>query len=736
MEHQSDLSNPTQIHQPIEQGGFDGLVKRHDDGSSSLYVMVRGVHCAACIQKIEGGLNNRPDMRECRLNFSTGRLMMHWDGAADIADDLVHVITDLGYEVTPYDSAAEESALQTEERFLLMCLGVAGFAAGNIMLLSVGLWSTSAETMGEATRNFMHWISAAIALPTILFSGRPFFRSALAMLRKGQTNMDVPISIALTLTGAMSLLGTITHSEHVYFDSAVMLIFFLLIGRYLDFRARKHARSGAADLLATLGGFATIIDNGKTRRIAVKDLKEGMILRLGAGEKAPIDGHLVDGQSEVDTALITGETIPKPVQSGDLIYAGMVNLSAPITLRVHKEADDSLLADIIRLMEKAEQGNARYVRMADRAARFYTPVVHALAAAAFVGWCFVGGMPWQEALMIAITVLIITCPCALGLAVPVVQVIASSKLIRKGILLKSGDALERLAQINAVMLDKTGTLTLGRPQLTGDYAPEDLSLAAALAAYSAHPLAKAVVDIYDGQLPEITDPREHAGRGISAAYKGQDVRLGSRPWCGESSASNDAYMELWLAREGRAPVRFTFTDQLRPHAADVLTRLRAYKIRTIMATGDRQEAADTVAQACGITEYYAQTTPPEKYDIMQRLKDQDGANVLMIGDGMNDAPVLCGADVSIAPGSAIDLAQNAADIIIMGDDFSPIADVYQTARTTQSLVKQNFALAGMYNVIAIPFALAGMVTPLGAALAMSGSSIIVILNSFRLKFLP
>ena len=734
MEHQSNLSNPAEIHQPITPGGFDGLAKRHDDGSFSLYVMVRGVHCAACIQKIEGGVHQRAEMRECRLNFSTGRLAMHWDGAAGLADDFVQIIIDLGYDVLPYDNTAEESALKQEERFLLMCLGVAGFAAGNIMLLSVGLWSTSVETMGEATRNFMHWISAAIALPTILFSGRPFFRSALKMLRKGQTNMDVPIAIALTLTGAMSLLGTMTHSEHVYFDSAVMLIFFLLIGRYLDFRARKVARAGAADLLATLGGFATLIDGNKTRRIAVKDLKEGMILRLSAGEKAPVDGHLVDGQSEVDTALITGETIPKPVQSGDLIYAGMVNLSAPITLRVHKEAENSLLADIIRLMEKAEQGNARYVRMADRAARFYTPVVHVLAAAAFVGWCFVGGMPWQEALMIAITVLIITCPCALGLAVPVVQVIASSKLIRKGILLKSGDALERLAQIDTVMLDKTGTLTLGRPQLTGDYAHEDLSLAAALAAYSAHPLAKAVIDIYDGRLPDITDPREHPGCGISATYQGHNVRLGSRAWCGDqASAHDDAFMELWLARGDAAPIRFTFVDQLRPHTALVLDRLRQRNIHPVMATGDRQEVAATIAQECDITEYFAQQTPPEKYTLLQRMKE-DGAHVLMIGDGMNDAPVLCGAHVSIAPGSAIDLAQNSADIIVMGDDFMPVYEAYHTARTTQTLVKQNFTLAGLYNIIAIPFAMAGMVTPLGAALAMSGSSILVILNSFRLKF--
>jgi Cu2+-exporting ATPase len=728
---QSEISNQPEIREPLK-AGYDNLVRCNEDGSNSLSVMVRGVHCAACISKIEGTLNKDKNTKSARLNFSTGRLSVQWNGSAAQANDYVGAVEALGYDVLPYDSEKEEGNLKKEERFLLLCLGVAGFAMGNIMLLSVGLWTTSGAEMGGATRGFLHWISAAIALPAILFAGRPFFRSALTALSAGQTNMDLPISVALILAGGMSLFGTITHSEHVYFDSAVMLIFFLLIGRYLDFRARKAARSAATDLLGTLSGFANVVKGGKLIRIPVQDLKEKMVVRIGAGEKAPIDGVVSDGESEIDTSLITGETLPRLVKKGGVVYAGTLNLSAPLNITVLKRAEDSLLAEIIRLMEKAEQGQAKYVRVADRAARLYTPVVHMLALLAFFGWLFIAGIAWQQALMIAITVLIITCPCALGLAVPVVQVLASGRLMKKGVLIKSGDALERLAAIDTVLLDKTGTLTRGKPVLEGKYSEIEMSLAASLASHSTHPLSKAISYAYEGKLYKFSNVKEVAGKGLEGFYDGKKVKLGSRAFCGDKKAPHDEVMELWLKCGRQTPVRFIFNDELRGDAPEVITALKSNKLMPVMATGDRENVAKVIAKKCAIDEYYAEQTPPEKYAILERLKSE-GHKVLMVGDGLNDAPVLAGADVSMAPGSAIDMAQNAADIVFMGEDLSPVADTYKTACITQKLVKQNFVLAIFYNCIAIPFALAGLVTPLGAALAMSGSSLLVIANSFRLK---
>lgn len=730
MERQPIPDQP-RLHREVSTG-YETLALENEEGAYELSVLVSGVYCAACIQKIEGSLTAEQDIKNARLNFSTRRLSLVWNGDAARANDFVDTIKNLGYDVQPYDPDIEQEDIKREERFLLLCLGVAGFAMGNVMLLSVGVWSTSAETMGMATRDFMHWIAAIIALPTILFSGRPFFRSALKALGAGRTNMDVPISLALCLASGMSLFETIHHGEHVYFDSAVMLTFFLLVGRYLDFRARKNARSSATDLLSSLSGFATVIEGQQTRKILIRDLKEGMIVQVAAGKKIPADGHVIKGSSDVDVSLITGETLPQNLTKGGEVFAGTLNLSAPVTVKVSKATKNSLVTDIAQLMEKAGQGQARYVRLAERAARLYTPVVHSCALLAFLGWWLVGGLLWQEALMIAVTVLIITCPCALGLAVPVVQTLASGRLMKQGILVKSGDALERLARIDTVLLDKTGTLTIGKPELEGTYDHDHLQIAASLAAHSAHPLSKALH--YDGALLDISDVQEHPGKGLSAAYQGQKIQLGSRAWCGDQDARASDQSELWLRIGKNAPTVFYFTDHLRADAADTISALSKAGLKPIMLSGDRKVVADKMAKQAGIKEIYAEQTPVQKSDVLENFKGQ-GHNILMVGDGLNDAPVLAGADVSMAPGTAIDMAQNAADIVFMGDQLMPVYQAYKTARMAQKLIKQNFALAILYNIIAIPLALGGFVTPLVAAIAMSGSSLLVVTNSFRLRYM-
>lgn len=736
MERQ-EISDESRLHRKIDthqmDGGYESLVDHNSDGFCELSVLVSGVHCAGCIQKIESSLAGDSNIKNARLNFSTRRLFIVWDGGLRRANDFVKIVESLGYSVKPYDIEVEKKETNEQERFLLLCLGISGFAMGNVMLLSVGVWSTSVDTMGVATRDLMHWISAGIALPTILFSGRPFFRSALRALSVGHTNMDVPISLALLLAGGMSLFETINHGEHVYFDSAVMLMFFLLIGRYLDFRARKNARSTATDLLSTLSGFANVIDSGNLRRVMIRDLQADMIVRVSAGEKFPVDGIVIEGTSEVDTSLVTGETMPREISTDTEIFAGTMNIVAPVTIKVLKAADNSLLSDIVRLMEKAGQGQARYVRLADKAAQLYTPVVHICAFFAFFGWWVFGGAQWQDALMISITVLIITCPCALGLAVPVVQVLASGRLMKSSILVKSGDALERLACIDTVLVDKTGTLTLGRPVLCGTYYDGILQMAASLAAYSTHPISMALSDAYGGVLLDIKGVEEHSGQGLSGLYDGKVIKLGSRSYCGNRDAVTSEKLEIWLHIEGKENVVFEFTDHLREDAKQIVTQFQNNGLQVIMLSGDRASVVDKIANDCGIDQAYAEKTPTQKFEVLGNLL-KEGRKVLMIGDGLNDAPVLAGADVSMAPGSAIDMAQNAADIIFMGDKFSPVYHAYKMSCLTQKLVKQNFALAVLYNAVAVPLALSGFVTPLIAALAMSGSSLIVITNSFRLKF--
>lgn len=721
--------------------GYEGLVQLNSDGQQTLSLMVGGVHCAVCIQKIESNLMQQEDVSYARLNFSTGRLNITWKGAAERANDFTNIVSNLGYTVSPFNPENEKNTAEKESRFLLLCLGIAGFAMGNIMLLSVGLWVTDNHSMGIETRSLMHMLSALIAIPAIIFAGRPFFRSAYAALRQGGSNMDVPISLALILATGMSVFETVNHGEHVYFDSAVMLMFFLLIGRYLDFRARRSAKSAATDLMQTLSGFAHVIDEeGKSRRLPIRDVREGMKVHVAAGEKIPVDGRIIKGQSSIDTALITGETLPRDAAIGSTVFAGTINQDAPLIIEVEKAAEDSLLSDIVRLMEKAEQGQARYVRLADRAARLYTPIVHFLALAAFILWWGVWGAPWQDALLVSVTVLIITCPCALGLAVPVVQVLATGRLMKKRILIKSGDALERLAHIDSAFFDKTGTLTLGRPQLIGEYDADKLQLAASLAQHSAHPLSKALSHAYDGEILALDDIVEHSGQGLSARYKNSIIKMGRRAFACDadtapqspSTSTNAMHSEICLSIDGVLSACFTFEDSLKTDAAQTLQKLQKKGISLHLLSGDLEPIVRDIAAKLKIDDYHGGITPVEKAQILEDYKAK-GHNVLMVGDGLNDAPVLAGANVSMAPGSAVDMAQNVADIVFMSEELTPINTAHNTARLSQKLVKENFALAIAYNCIAVPLAFAGMVTPMFAAIAMSGSSLLVIANSYRLK---
>lgn len=715
---------------------------------NSQYYQLEGVRCARCIHAIESALKSHAEIITARVNLSTNRLLIEWEGEEERAQTYAQEVSDLGYPATPFETQKKETS---ESSFLLRCMAIAGFSMGNIMLISVTLWSSDQEVMGLATRELLHWISAAIALPTIAYAGRPFFRSALSVLTQRRTNMDVPISLALLLASGMSIAETLHHGEHVYFDSAVMLLFFLLIGRYLDARARGKARENAQSLLAMMQGYATIIEGETSRTVPINALEAGMTIRIAVGEKIPTDAILIEGETELDTSLVTGETLPRAAQAGDLLYGGTMNLGAPITCRIEKASEDSLLADIIRLMEQAEQGRARYVRLADRAAQLYTPVVHSLAAAAFLGWIFLGGAPWQEALLIAITTLIITCPCALGLAVPVVQVLASSWLMKRGILLKSGDALERLATITTAVFDKTGTLTMGRPTLVkepeGDQqvdaalSPRSGSplrgqeaeqgqletISASLAQHSKHSYSQAITAAHKGTLVTMTDIREVAGEGVYGTYNGEEYHLGKHR---SENAKNAANVALYRGEE--LLESFEFTDSLRPDAHEVMRELSDADIKTHLLSGDQETTVQAVAQKLGMTYHHAAMLPAEKTETITQLQQQ-GARVMMVGDGLNDAPSLAKADISLSPASGMDITQNSADIVFQGVSLSAVTRAWRMAHHSTKLVKHNFALAVIYNCIAIPLAVAGYVTPLVAALAMSCSSLLVIANSFRIN---
>jgi Cu2+-exporting ATPase len=710
-------------------------VRADDAGQRSLALMVEGIHCGNCVRTIEGALYREPDVRQARVNMTTRRLNLTWDGPAGRGGDFVARLAELGYTAIPYDPERLSSDDARAEKELLRSMAVAGFAMANVMLLSVSVWAGHAQGMTEATRDLLHWFSALIALPAIAYAGRPFFRSAIQALSARRTNMDVPISLAVILAGGISLSETIQSGQHAYFDSAVALLFFLLLGRYLERRARGRARSAAERLLALRSGAVTVLDPDGSRRVLPADqLCVGMRVLVAAGERIAADGTVVDGAGDLDTSLITGESLPRPAAPGTRVYSGTLNLSAPLTLEVTAVGEDTLLAEIVRLMETAEQRRAKYVAIADRVAKAYSPVVHLLALAAFAGWIFVGGMAWQPALLIAVAVLIITCPCALALAVPAVQVIASGRLMKSGILLKSGTALERLTDIDTVVFDKTGTLTVGRPELRGEGVdPDDLRVAASLAGASSHPLARALSRAAPAAAVA-EGVREEPGCGLAwTGPDGREVRLGKRSWAGvgDDAPAADG-PELWLARPDRAPVGFGFDDPLRADAAEVVAALQAQGREVILLSGDRPETVQAVARRLGLADWQAECTPQQKVERLQALAG-GGKRVLMVGDGLNDAPALAAATVSVSPSSAADISQTAADAVFQGDRLAPVLELLDVARRSGRLVKQNFALAFGYNALAVPLAVAGFVTPLIAALAMSGSSLAVTGNALRLS---
>ena len=508
------------------------FVRRDQAGMHQVELSVFGAHCGGCIAKIENGLISIPGVEKARLNLSTGKLVVTWSDIGFRPIQIPQKLSILGYRAVPFDPAAGAQQDDKEGAALLRALAVAGFAAANIMLLSVAVWAGADGEMGSATRTLMHWVSGAIAIPAAAYAGRPFFRSAISALRAGRANMDVPISLAVILALGSSIFETLMGGHEAYFDAAVMLLFFLLIGRYLDHRLRARSRDAAQNLLALQSTTASRLNaDGTVVAISSRDVVPGDRILISPGDRAPVDGLVIEGSSDVDVSLVTGESAPAEKKAGDELYAGVLNMSSRLVMEARAGVEDSLIADLTRLIEAGEQGKSTYVRLADRAAALYVPVVHSLALATFLGWFFIADAGARIAIMNAVAVLIITCPCALGLAAPAVQVVATGRLFKEGILVKSGDALERLAEVDAFVFDKTGTLTQGRLSMSHEQnlSADVLSKAAMLARSSRHPLARAIVATV-GAGPLASDIKEFPGRGIEGRIDGKRVQLGRAEW--------------------------------------------------------------------------------------------------------------------------------------------------------------------------------------------------------------
>ena len=688
-----------------------------------------GIHCSACIAAVERELNAHPGVEDARVNLTLKRALIKTAPGVHAAD-LILVLEQAGYEAHELDPGALAATQSGKAgRDLLVRLAVAGFALMNVMLLSVSVWSGAAD----ATRDMFHWISAAIAFPAIAFSAQPFFSNAWSALRVGRLNMDVPIVLAILLALVTSLWETMLSGKHAYFDAALALIFFLLAGRYLDYRTRAIARSAAEELTALEVPRAIRLVDGSEEEVNVSALKVGDLVLVRPGGRMPVDGEIVLGKSELDRSLLTGETLPVFAQEGQGVSAGEVNLTGPLTIRATAVGTDTSLHRMADLVAIIESGRSRYTSLADKAAKLYAPGVHILSALSFLGWYIYSG-DIRTALNIAAAVLIITCPCALGLAVPAVTTAASGRLFRSGMLIKHATALERLAEVDTVVFDKTGTLTSGAPELInlGDHPHTDLEVALALAEASSHPLSLALAGaareagIKPASLREIV---EVPGYGTEGLYRDQRVRLGRAAWVGGRDGEQTS---AWFSIGSQPPVCFKFTDSLRTGATEAVAAFRAADKKVILISGDTEGAVRALADKLDIEHWIAQALPQDKSAKVQELSDQ-GYHILMVGDGLNDTAALAAAHVSISPASALDAARVASDIVLLGNNLSPIADACDTAVKATNRIRENFRIATVYNVIAVPLAVAGLATPLIAALAMSTSSLTVSLNALRLR---
>ncbi len=725
---------------------------------NTLSFFVPQMNCAGCMTKIERYFSELAGLSAVRVNLSRKEVNFTWPaqmgGTSPLTGEGLQIALEkLGYEARPLLPGPARDPHDEQFRHLLWCMAVAGFAAANVMLLSVSVWSGAAG----ATRDLFHWLSALIALPALAYAGQPFYSSAFRALKSGHVNMDVPISLAVILAAGLSLFETINHGEHAFFDAAISLLFFLLIGRTLDHMMRARAFHGVRQMLSLKTETAFIVGtDGISKPIAVRDIVPGMLVLVRPGETIPVDGVIRSGQSDVDWSLVTGEAQPRTGSPSDVVYCGLLNLSGSLTIETNAVGEDTLLSEIICLMEEAQSARPRYRQLAERAASLYVPLVHSAAALTLAGW-LVFGTSWQVALYHAIAVLIITCPCALALAVPVVQVAASAIAQRAGVLMKDGAALEALSTIDTVVFDKTGTLTLAEAQYTQSRieidpghetiftSDEFLAAISHLAGHSLHPLsvqltkALPVDAVSSGQLEGV---KEQPGSGIQAAWRGGTLKLGKRAWCGAPNTgaffADEASFVTWASFEDRAGqcsfAAFQFDDRLRSGSLEAVRYFQELGMEVHLFSGDRSEAVRRTAEALQIQHYKAEMQPKDKALAISELEAR-GRAVFMVGDGMNDGPSLKAATVSLSPAGASDLAKVSAGFVLLTEGLEPLIWLHKLSILSCRLIWQNFSLALLYNMIAVPLAVLGGVTPIIAAFAMSASSLLVMGNGLRLYYL-
>ncbi len=707
-------------------------------------LILEGIVCAACVWLSEKHVQRLDGVVEFHVNYTTHRAFLQWDSSIIKLSEILQAISAIGYLAHPLDAQRQEEVFKRERSRSLRRLAIASLGSMQVMMLAVALYAGSYAGIDTELAHFFRWVSMFIATPVVLYSAWPFYLAAWRDVRVWQLGMDVPVALSLILAYVASLWATLTQQGDIYFDSITMFIFFLLTGRYLEMQARHRAGDTAEAMVKLIPAMATrLAANGQEEIIPVSELAAGERVRIKPGETIPADGVITAGRSSVDESLLTGESAPQSRTQGDRVIGGSTNIESPLEITVEKIGQDTVLAAIQQLLERAQREKPSMAKLADKVASYFVLALLILAVVVALSWWRIDP---EQMLWVVVSVLVVSCPCALSLATPVALVAATNRLMKLGILTTRGHAIETLSRVTHVVFDKTGTLTYGHLQLdhmvvTG---PLDkarcLALATALERGSEHPLAKAIMTFASTPTPTADDLLAVPGQGMQGVIDGVCYRIGRFEYAKPENSScqmdvTRIQTRVVLADTTQVLAVFYFQDQLREDAAATVQALRDLNVEILLFSGDRTAVVDHVARVIGITQWAAELTPSDKVARVQQLQQQ-GHVVAMIGDGINDAPVLARAQVSLAMGKGTQLAQNSADMVLLSERLPHVPLAIALSRRTLRIIRENLSWAVLYNAVALPLAAMGFITPWMAGIGMSASSLLVVLNALRLTRTP
>jgi len=741
------LQPASQISEDLEKFDLEGFknkyIKSNEDGLYEIHLIIEGIHCSACVWLNEKVLHKTDGIIEASINYTNNKAKVVWDPEEVKLSQIIETIRSIGYNAYPYDPSLQEERANKAKKDYYSRILVAVFGTMNIMWLAIAKYAGYFSGMEQNFKDILNVAEFILATPVLFYSGWIFFKGAYYGFKNRIVNMDTLVASGALSAYIYSIYAMTTQRGEVYFDSVVMIITFVLVGKYLEVLSKKHAVDTLDSLMGSTPTEVTTLTNGIKSLVSIENIQVGDLIELKPGEKVVIDGVITSGQGSFDESSLTGENEPIFKQKGDAILSGSLCLDSVLHYEASKDVSGSLLTSIVSLLEESMTKKPHIEQLANTISGYFSNIILLISLLTLAGWYFWNGS-FETALIVAISVIVIACPCALGLATPMATLVGISIAAKRGILFKEATFLETMAKSKLLALDKTGTLTEGKPSVVKAELFEefDLSLLLALVNTSNHPISKGLASY----LKEENDPLQDIAleniksieaKGIKATYRGKKLLGGNADLLKDEGFEIDVNSEnslFFFALDNKLLARFELTDTIREGAKEAIDQIRGLGIRVVMLTGDHEQSAHKVAKEVGIKEVYAKLLPQEKSALIEKFQT-NGEVVVMVGDGINDAIALAQANIAIAMGQGADVAISVSDVVLLDEKPQSIFEAYKISRRTFSAVKENLGFSLLYNVIAVPLAVAGFVNPLIAALSMSLSSLVVVGNSMRIKFL-